>query len=90
MIQSRHCSGFALDAFRKMLVGNFDGNDAVQSGIPGFIDLSHASCADWRKDFVGSQTSPSSKGHGCVHNSTSPSALMSDHKIPPDNEDQSD
>jgi hypothetical protein len=25
-----------------------------------------------------------------VHNSTSPSALMSDHKIPPDNEDQSD
>ena len=52
MIQCRRRSSFSLDTFGKILFGDFDGNDAVQPGIAGAVDVAHTSCADTREDLV--------------------------------------
>ena len=55
MVQRGHGVGFALEAFRKLLVGYLEGDDAVQPRVASFIDLTHAAGAEGREDFVGAQ-----------------------------------
>jgi hypothetical protein len=33
---------------------HLDGNYAIQAGVAGFVDFSHAACAERRDDLIGS------------------------------------
>ena len=51
----------ALAAFRligKMDGKNLDGDDAIQAGIPGAVDLAHATRVEEGKDLVGANLTP--------------------------------
>jgi hypothetical protein len=63
MIQRSDCLGFALKALRKLRGGNFDRNIAIQAWIARPIYLTHATCADKRKDLVGPQASSGRQRH---------------------------
>ncbi len=52
MIQGSNGAGFAFEALAKFTLDELDGDDAVQPGIAGFPDLTHAAGADGRNDFV--------------------------------------
>jgi hypothetical protein len=70
MSQRRHGFGLVFETDQgggiigEMLGEDFDGDVATQPGVPRTIYLAHTARTDGRKDLVGSQTSPSSKGHG--------------------------
>jgi hypothetical protein len=42
MTQRSNCSRLAFEAFRELLLGDFDSDIAAESGIVGLINLSHA------------------------------------------------
>src|SRR2546427_625000 len=46
---------FALEAFRKLLAGNLDRDNTVESRVSRLVDFTHAAGADRRDDFVGSE-----------------------------------
>src|SRR5262249_7425589 len=58
VIQSRYSAGFLFEALGKLRGGDFDRNDAIEAGVACFVDFAHATCADGRKDLVGSEPSP--------------------------------
>ncbi len=49
-------SRFALEAFGEVFFGDFDGYDAVEARVAGFVDFAHASGAERSQDFVGAET----------------------------------
>jgi hypothetical protein len=61
MVQAGNCSCFALETLAQFssigeVIGkNFDGDDSVQTGVPGAVHLAHPACADGREDFVRAQ-----------------------------------
>src|SRR5579864_9656454 len=63
MVQGRDRVRFALEALGELLVGNLDGDGAIQPRIASFVDLAHAARADGRDDLIGSQPSSSRQGH---------------------------
>ena len=71
MVQRSQHLGFALEAgqpfgiLRQSGGKNLDGYFAIELLVPRAIHFAHSARADGCKDFVGSQTSPSGKGHGC-------------------------
>ena len=58
MLQAGNGFGFAIETGAQFGVGaevrrkNFDGNDALETSVAGFVDLSHAAGADGGLDFV--------------------------------------
>src|ERR1700680_4916522 len=72
MIQAGNCFGFALEALAqfstigKMRWQNLDGDDPVQTGIFGAVNLTHPSGANTREDFVRAQTFAGENGHGLL------------------------
>jgi len=58
MLQAGNGFGFAIETGAEFSVGaemrreNFDGNDALEASIAGFVDLAHAAGADGGLDFV--------------------------------------
>ena len=53
VVQSRDGAGFAFEAFAEDFAGGFDGDYAVETGVAGLPDFSHATGADGREDLVG-------------------------------------
>ena len=62
MIQAGDGARFAVEplaqsgSIGKVIGKDFDGNDALQAGIPGAVHLAHPARANCREDFVGAQT----------------------------------
>jgi hypothetical protein len=52
MIQRRHRARLAIEALRKPLGGNLDGNVALQARVMCPIHLPHPACADHRADLI--------------------------------------
>ena len=48
---------------REMRGQDLDGHGAVQPGVPGLVDLSHAAGANQRDDLVGAQACAGDEGH---------------------------
>ena len=63
MIQRGNRLRFAVEAFAEPLSGNFDGDIAAQARVMCPIHLAHASRADLRKDFVGTELLTRSQRH---------------------------
>jgi hypothetical protein len=59
MIQARDGTGFSLKSFpqfstiSKMVRQNFDGDDTVQTGVFGAVNLTHPSGTHSGEDFIG-------------------------------------
>src|ERR1700680_645096 len=72
MIQAGNCFGFALEALAqfstigKMRGQNLDGDDPVQTGIFGAVNLTHPSGANIREDFVRAPTFARKDRHGLL------------------------
>src|SRR4051794_32458486 len=64
MVQRRNCTRFALEAFGELGIGNFQGNNAIQSGVTSLVHLAHATRTDQGQDLIRSETRPSTEGHG--------------------------
>jgi len=56
-------SGLALGALGEMLGEDFDGDDAIQAGVVGFVDLAHAAGSNGSEDLVGAEAGSGSEGH---------------------------
>ena len=56
MIERGDDSRFALEAFGEIFFRDFDGYDAVETRVAGFVDFAHASGAEGSQDFVGAET----------------------------------
>ncbi len=52
MVERRDGTGLTLEAVGEALVGHLYGNDAIQSGIAGFVNDAHTSRADRLENFV--------------------------------------
>ena len=69
MIQRSNGAGFAFEAgaevfaLRDVIRQDFDGDGAVQPGVAGFIDLTHAARAEGREDFVRAELLSRGDGH---------------------------
>ena len=61
MIERGDRSRLAFEPPLKFLVRQLDGDRPVQSGIPGFVDLSHPALADEGDDFVGAESGAGGK-----------------------------
>jgi hypothetical protein len=57
-------TGFLLESRAVVALEPFDGNIAIQTRIAGFVHLSHATRANAREDFVGSEFVACRKRHG--------------------------
>jgi hypothetical protein len=72
MIQAGNRFGFALETLAqfstigKMRGQHFDGDDSVQTGIFGAVNLTHPSGANTGEDFVRAQTFAREDGHGLL------------------------
>ena len=70
VIQAGNRFGFALETFAqfstisKMRWQNFNGDDSVQTGVFGAVNLTHPSGANIREDFVRAQTFARKDRHG--------------------------
>ena len=53
MIQRRDGFGFSLEAFAELRIGNFERNDAIETGIARLKYLAHSAFTDRRKNFIG-------------------------------------
>lgn len=53
MVQRGDGVRFALKAFGEMFGGSFDRNVAAQARVVRLPNLTHATLAEWREDFVG-------------------------------------
>ena len=62
VIEGGDGAGFAIEAFGELVFGDFEGDDAVEAGIAGFPDFSHASGAERVEDLEGSEAFA-----GCGH-----------------------
>jgi hypothetical protein len=49
--------------FDAIAAQHFDGNQAVELGIAGFVHLTHPACADWRQDLIWVEASASRQSH---------------------------
>jgi hypothetical protein len=63
MIQRGDGSGFALETFVELGLGNFDGNQAIQAGVFGFVDITHSARTNGREDFVRAEFIAYRQGH---------------------------
>ena len=58
MIEGRNGTGFLLEAAQAIGIGgkgsgeNFDGDDAIEAGVAGAINLAHTAGAERCKDFI--------------------------------------
>jgi hypothetical protein len=52
VVQGGDSAGFVFETFGELVLGDFDGDDAVQAGVPGAVDFAHAACADGREDLI--------------------------------------
>ena len=63
-------AGLPLEAGAAVRIGaqfgreDLDGDRAVEAGVAGLVDLTHAAGADSRLDLVGSEASPGDEAHG--------------------------
>jgi hypothetical protein len=64
VIQRRDGPRLLLETGTMAALQLFDGDNAVQSGIAGLVDLTHAALADRRDDLVGPELFPYSERHG--------------------------
>jgi hypothetical protein len=61
--------GLTLESRQPLRVGRnrpgqyLDGNQTLQVGIGGFVDLTHSAFADLADDFIGTETSAGRQGH---------------------------
>ena len=58
MIQRRHGARFALEAFGELLLGDLDGDDAVEPRVARLPHLAHAARADGARISYGPSRSP--------------------------------
>jgi len=63
MVQRGDGVRFALEALGKLLIGNFDGDDAIQSRVAGLVDFAHAAGTEGRSDLVRTQPSSGRQRH---------------------------
>src|SRR5262249_51192244 len=63
MVQGRHGTSFALEAFAELVDRDLDGDIPVQARIAGAINLTHPPSANEREDFVRSEASSRRKPH---------------------------
>jgi hypothetical protein len=66
MVQGGDRVRFALEALRELLVGNLDGDGAIQSRVASLVHFSHAASAQRRNDLVRTQPGSGSQGHKVV------------------------
>jgi hypothetical protein len=62
MIESGYGSGFALEAFGELLIGSLERDNSIQARVAGLVHFAHATRADGREDFVGTELSPMESG----------------------------
>jgi len=61
MVQAGDGSGFPLESLPDFgMTGyvrgkDFDGNGAIEPGVFGLVDFTHATCTEGYKDFIGTQ-----------------------------------
>jgi hypothetical protein len=63
-------AGLAFESFGKLLVGNFNGNSAIEPCIASFVDLAHAARANQRDDLVRPESSSSGQRHSLSNDFT--------------------
>ena len=56
-------SGAALCVVRDALRKHLDRDRAVEAGVPGPVDLSHAACSDGGLDFIRAEAGAGREGH---------------------------
>ncbi len=49
---------------RELWREHFDGDDAIEAGVAGAVDLAHAASADGRDNFIGYRDGRRREGHG--------------------------
>jgi hypothetical protein len=63
VVQRGDGAGLALESLGELLLQDLDGDDAIEAGIAGLVDVAHATGADGGENFVGSQSSPRRERH---------------------------
>src|SRR5580704_6023735 len=70
VIQRRYGACLALEPFGELLLGNLDGDGAIQPSVTGLVHFAHATGANRRKNLVGTQTRAGSQRHMLSNDST--------------------
>ena len=72
VIERRDGVGFAFETraavriARKFFAQDLDGDDAIEPGVAGFVDLTHAPGANQGEDFVCAESGAGREGHAVV------------------------